>query len=106
VQGTVTGGPSAAQLWGLLFVRDTPIRAGDEVKIVWRMTGTGDLRLTATAPDGTSQPLTFGPEFHSGSTYQRPGQEWGAGYRFTQPGCWTLRATRDDGAAEVALTVA
>lgn len=100
VQGTATAG----QLWGLLF-HTGAFRVGDEVKIVWRMTGRGDLHLTATAAAGVRKPLAWGPEPHSGSNYHRPGDEWGAGYRFTQSGCWNLHAARDDTAADVWLWV-
>lgn len=99
----VQGSASRGQLWGLLFLQGDSIRAGDEVKIVWRMTGHGDIRLTATAPNGRQAPLAWGPEPHLGSSYQRPGEEWGAGYRFTRPGCWTLTAARDDTKATVWL---
>lgn len=101
VQGTATSG----QLWGLVLVPKFPIRVDQDVKIVWRMTGQGDLLLTVTAPDGTAAPLAWGPEPHTGSNYDRPGEEWGAGYRFTRPGCWTLHAARADTAADVWLTV-
>lgn len=88
-----------------MFVEDMPIRVGDEVKIVWRMTGQGDFQMTVTAPDGIRKPLLFGPEPHPSSNYRRPGEEWGVGYHFTQPGCWTLHAARDDSTADVWLTV-
>lgn len=101
----VRGTPTRGQLWGLMFVEDMPIRVGDEVKIVWRMTGQGDFRMTVTAPDGTRQPPIFGPEPHPKSNYRRPGEEWGVGYHFTKPGCWTLHAARGDSTADVWLTV-
>jgi len=88
-----------------MSVEDGSIRVGDEVKIVWRMTGHGEFRMTVTAPDGTHKPLLFGPEPHPSSTYRRPGEEWGAGYHFTQPGCWNLHAARDGSTADVWLKV-
>ncbi|SEG69763.1 hypothetical protein SAMN04489712_109113 [Thermomonospora echinospora] len=105
VQGTGRG----AQLWGMVMMRHPypPFPVGDtaeeEVKIVWRMTGKGPLRMALTGPDGKARRLAWGPESHSGSTYERPGDEWGTGFRFTEPGCWHLRATRDDVAADVWL---
>jgi hypothetical protein len=101
VKGTATNG----QLWGLMFVDKLPIHVGDEVKIAWRMTGQGDFAMTVTAPDGTRKPLVFGPEPHVDSNYHRPGEEWGTGYHFTQRGCWTLHAARDNSTADVWLTV-
>jgi hypothetical protein len=103
VQGTSRN----AQLWGLLMpqFRYPPLRAGQDVKIVWRMTGSGDIRLSVTGPDGEPRRLVFGPDAHGGSTYERPGEEWGAGYRFTEPGCWHLRAVRGSSVADVWLAV-
>jgi hypothetical protein len=71
-----------------------PPHAGDEVKIVWRMTGNGPLTVTVTAPDGQNHPLVFGPEPHGTSTYHRPGDEWGTGFHFTSPGCWHIHLIR------------
>ncbi|MEZ5411603.1 MAG: hypothetical protein R2761_26455 [Acidimicrobiales bacterium] len=82
-----------------------PISVGQPVKIVWRMTGTGDLAASATSPTGRDLPLTFGPEMHAGSTYDRPGDEWGTGYTFPEPGCWTLHLQRDDAQGDVWLVV-
>jgi hypothetical protein len=82
-----------------------PIRVGEEVKIVWRMTGRGAIRLTSRSPRGQLIPLVFGPSPHAASSYTRPGDEWGAGYRFSQPGCWQLRAQRAQAAGDVWLSV-
>jgi hypothetical protein len=103
----VQGTGRDAQLWGMLMPQHPypPLLAGEDVKIVWRMTGSGDLRLTATGPDGKPGRLTFGPEPHGGSDYTRPGEEWGAGYHFTKAGCWHLRATRGSAVADVWLSV-
>lgn len=101
VQGTGRG----ASLWGLLMFRHWPARAGEQDKIVWRMTGSGELRLTATGPDGRHH-LAWGPEAHGGSNWDKPGDEWGAGYLFTVPGCWDLHAVRGHATADVWLRVA
>jgi hypothetical protein len=95
-------------MWGLIMAAHPhqPLRVNEDVKIVWRITGAGPLRLTSLDPHGRAHPLQWGPVPHlMGSTYHRPGQEWGAGYRFTQPGCWTLRAHRGTSLGEVRLTV-
>jgi hypothetical protein len=96
------------QLWGLIMADgpDSPLRVNEQVKIVWRITGSGELRLTSIAPDGRPHPLQWGPDGHLSSTYRRPGQEWGAGYLFTQPGCWNLHAIRGDATADVWLNIA
>ena len=97
VEGTGHG----ATLWGLLmFPHPLPARVGDQEKIVWRMTGTGLLTLAAISPDGRHHRLAWGPDAHQGSNWDKPGEEWGAGYVFTTPGCWDLRAVRGDATAE------
>ncbi|MEO3892692.1 hypothetical protein [Nonomuraea sp. B5E05] len=101
VQGTAQD----AELWGLLFVKRTPIRHGDEIKIVWRMTGEGPLHVKATLPGGAAATLVWGPEEHGGSTWRRPGQEWGTGFVFPEPGCWKIELTRTRGSGHVWLAV-
>lgn len=100
----VRGSGRGAEVWGLMFA-PVPLAAGREVKIVWRMTGEGPLRVTAALPDGTAARLTWGPEEHSGSTWHRPGQEWGTGFVFPKPGCWEITLTRDRGSGTVWLPV-
>ena len=104
----VEGSSDRVQLWGLIMADgpDNPLRVNEQVKIVWRITGSGELRLISIAPDGRSHPLQWGPDAHLSSTYRRAGQEWGAGYLFTQPGCWNLRAIRGDATADVWLNIA
>jgi len=102
VHGTSVHG----QLWGLaLGPGHVPPRSGDELKIIWRMTGTGPLHVTFTAPDGRRRPLVFGPEAHAVSDYHRPGDEWGTGFRFSGPGCWHIRLTRNTTSGDVWLNV-
>jgi hypothetical protein len=85
---------SGTSVWALLFRNDGPVRAGEQVKIVVRMTGAGDLEVTPIEPDGSTATLDWGPEPHGGSTFQRPGDEWGIGVTFTEPGCWTIALRR------------
>jgi hypothetical protein len=90
VMGTAPGG----SLYGLLFAGEPPVVvAGQQVKIVWRMTGTGALTASAHSGDTAAQ-LTFGPEAHGGSNYVRPGDEWGTGWIFPTPGCWDVHLAR------------
>ena len=92
------------QLAGLV-VGPWPLRAANEVKIVWRMTGTGDVSANATGPNGENATLTLGPEPHGWSTYDRPGEEWGKGWRFPAAGCWHLHLSRTDTQGDVWVTV-
>jgi hypothetical protein len=105
VAAEVRGTAANAELWGLIMTTSSTVRVGDDVKIVWRMTGTGDLVATATAPSGNPAALAWGPDAHGGSNYDRPGDEWGVGYVFTEPGCWHLALRRTDTAGDVWLDV-
>ena len=67
-----------------------PPEVGDTLKVVWRVTGSGPLRVTFTSPSGTSKALDFGPEPHLASTFRHPGDEWGTGFGFDAPGCWKI----------------
>ncbi|WP_375407186.1 hypothetical protein [uncultured Amnibacterium sp.] len=64
------------------------------VKEVLRVTGSGDLTLELTGPDGKGRHLDWGPEPHTTSNYNRPGDEWGIGTSFDRSGCWSLSAIR------------
>jgi hypothetical protein len=102
----VEGTGHDATLWGLLmFPHALPAQVGDQEKIVWRMTGTGLLTLEAIGPDGTHHRLAWGPDAHMSSTWDKPGDEWGAGYVFASPGCWDLRAIRGNATADVWILV-
>jgi hypothetical protein len=103
----VHGSGDNATLYGLIMAqKPMPVRADEDVKIVWRMTGSGPLQLSTVSPAGTAVALRWGPEAHGGSNYDRPGDEWGAGYLFTTAGCWHLHAQRTTGSADVWLEVA
>ncbi|TDC05145.1 hypothetical protein E1267_20555 [Nonomuraea longispora] len=65
----------------------------------------GPLRVAASLPDGTAATLVRGPEEHGGSSRRRPGQEWGTGFVFPEPGCWKVELTRTRGAGHVLLDV-
>lgn len=93
VQGTASAGVTA---YGLIF-SNTPSALpadGTTVKLVVRMTGKGPFSAHLTAPDGTERALDWGPELHGGSTFHRPGAEWGTGFSFDRPGCWQLNLER------------
>jgi hypothetical protein len=96
-----------ATIYGLVFLTHPgPVRAGEELKIVWRMTGQGDLSVSYFAPDGRPGVLTFGPERHGGSNYDRPGDEWGTGFSLDAAGCWHIHLERSVGSGDVWLPVA
>ena len=103
--GDIQGQATGATLWALPFA-SVPFRTGHEVKIVWRMTGSGSPRFTATGPSGEDpDALQWGPEEHFGSSWMRPGDEWGTGFRFTDAGCWRITVRRDDGSGSIWVRV-
>jgi hypothetical protein len=98
--------PAGASLWGLVFAKSLPLRAGaDALKIVWRMTGTGDLHVVADGPNGAQVKPTW-LEYHGGSTWVRPGQEWGTGIVFSEPGCWQVHLWRSNVSGSASFLVA
>lgn len=96
---------SNGELWALLFFDKA--QTGKDLKIVWRMTGSGEqFSIQAKHEDGTTASPIWGPEYHGGSSWHRPGEEWGAGFNFPKPGCWTLTVTRGSTVGHISLDVA
>ncbi|WP_419818174.1 hypothetical protein [Glaciibacter flavus] len=103
VQGTSTDGST---LYGLIMASTVPLAASDDTaKFVWRMTGDGAVTVRVTDPAGHEKTPAWGPERHGGSSYHRPGDEWGTGIVLSQPGCWTVHLHRSTGDADVWLDV-
>ena len=103
VQGTGTDGST---LYGLIMASTVPLAASDDTaKFVWRMTGDGAVTVRVTDPAGHEKTPAWGPERHGGSTYHRPGDEWGTGIVLSEPGCWTVHLHRSTGDADVWLDV-
>jgi hypothetical protein len=100
VRGVITGG----RLWALLFYAP-PAPALTEVKIVIRMTGSGPFHVRALGPRGGRISPVWGPEAHGGSNWNRPGDEWGTGWKFRAPGCWRLHARRSHLTGDIWLQV-
>ena len=96
---------STGELWALLFFDKA--QANTEEKIVWRITGTGrQFDIFARHEDGTVIHPIWGPDYHGGSNWERPGDEWGTGFNFPKPGCWTLTVTLGATVGEIRLEVA
>lgn len=102
-------GPDEVEGWALVFNtwdlapgEPLTIPTGKEAKIVWRLTGDGDLSFRAIGPKGEVENLVWGPEQHGGSNWERPGEEWGTGWLLPATGCWTLEVTR--GAAVLSIS--
>jgi hypothetical protein len=102
VQGTATN----AELWGLIeSTTGIPPLAKSEVKIVWRMTGSGDFTIVALGPHGMNVSPSQGPAEHLGSNWNRPGDEWGTVFTFPVAGCWDLHTTRNNAFGDVWLHI-
>jgi hypothetical protein len=101
VQGIMSTG---GEMWALLFF-DKP-HAKEELKIVWRITGSGkDFTVQAKNVDGTVVGPIWGPIDHGGSSWDRPGYEWGTGFNIPEPGCWTFTVTRGSTIGEIRLSI-
>ena len=87
-----------ATAWALLWAQP-PFEVGAEVKMVFRVTGSGEFAISAIHENGTSVepswpsggPTQRGP---NESNYDRPGDEWALAYTFPQSGCWNLHVDR------------
>jgi hypothetical protein len=117
----LTGNAGEAQLvttdsfeaWSLWFTRsplpsNSPIKLanGEEVKVVWSVTGDGEFSVIAAKADGTLMELDWGPDAHGGSNWGVPGDEWGTGWTFPEAGCWTFTVTRGSEVARLTVEVA
>lgn len=101
-----TSGSDTTQVWALLMPTGSlPVRAHESVKIVWKMTGSGSLRLVGIGPDGMSLAPMAGPQQHGSSNWARPGDEWGSQFLFPTAGCWDLHATRGEASGDIWLEV-
>jgi hypothetical protein len=106
-QGTATRGSVWALFFPSLGMHWQPGRAvftgavGKDFKIVFRVTGSGPIRLSARGANGTTLTPDWGPQAHGGSTWNRPGGEWGVGFTFPTPGCYRLHAARSGTVGDV-----
>jgi hypothetical protein len=94
----------SGRVWALALGA-VPATVGHDVKVVWRVTGTGPLKVTFRDPTGDRHALAFGPEEHSASTFEHPGREWGTGFSFDTPGCWTVQVARTGTVGTVGIPV-
>jgi DNA-binding beta-propeller fold protein YncE len=89
-----------------LYALGLAATAGHQTKIVWRMTGEGDLRMFAENAAGTRVTPYWMQQHTLGSNWNRPGDEWGTGWTFPSAGCWRIFAIRDTVAGDAWFTVA
>jgi hypothetical protein len=99
------GQATNAELWALVFANPQSIHAGQKIKIVWRMTGSGDFHVVARHKGDVQVNPTQGPVPHTGSNWNRPGGEWGTEFKFPLSGCWDLHATFGTASGEIWIMV-
>jgi len=92
-------------VWALLFPYHLPVWSNEDLKIVWRMTGSGLFNLQAQNSNGRVIMPIWGPEAHGGSSWDRPGYEWGTGFNFPEGGCWHIVVTRGNDNGSIDLWV-
>ncbi len=112
--GDVQAASRDMEVWALFFATYSGLAPGEpvfvlkdqEIKIVWRATGDGDAEFRALGPDGASTSPIWGPDAHSGSTWDsHPGDEWGTGWVFPEAGCWSLELRRGESLAYLDVEV-
>jgi len=101
----IQGRSETQTLWALLFPYHLPVWSDEDLKIVLRMTGNGKFSVAAQHTDGTVIQPIFGPEPHGGSSWHRPGDEWGTGFHFPEAGCWRILVQYGTDTGEVDLLV-
>ncbi len=101
IKGTMD---SDGELWALLFFNKA--HANEDLKFVWRITGIGgEFTVQAQHENGITTLPIWGPEYHESSSWQRPGVEYGTGFNFPEPGCWTITVSRGATKGEIYLNV-
>jgi hypothetical protein len=105
------GTASTGDLWARFFARLAGGHSailngilGKETKIVWRLQGSGEADFTAITPSGRELRPAWVSR-HEGSSWTRPGDEWGTGFVFSETGCWQIRVQRDDVRGDLLLVV-
>lgn len=88
------------EAWGLLW-QTPPLTIDQEIKMVWRATGSGEIQIRAISEEGDVIEPTWGPDLHADSNFDRPGDEYGSAFVFPSPGCWEIEITRGNDSAHV-----
>lgn len=101
IQGTAT---PQHEIWELIL-GPFPLRAAVVEEVIIRMTGVGDALIYADGPQGQQIAPSAGPEAHAGSSWNRPGQEWGMQFVFKSPGCWNIRVVLRGGLGTVPIAI-
>lgn len=103
----VYGTPKGGTVWAW-FMAGYPPQSGTEDKTVWRLDGANDSgspTFALTGPAGQTGRLNWGPQEHGGSTWNRPGREFGTGLLFPTAGCWDVHVTLGQLTGDVYIVV-
>lgn len=92
------------EVWGLLW-QAPPLDVELQVKMVWTATGSGDFQIRARNESNAELQPSWGPNLHSDSNLNRPGDEWGTAFTFPSPGCWEIEIGRGTDTARVWVQV-
>ena len=93
--GGVAGEAVNGEFW-VLAPGEEMLTVGRDIKVVFRLTGSGPAAAFIVSPDGERVELTGRLQPHTGSNFDRPGEEWGAFFEPDEPGCWELIVERGD----------
>lgn len=98
---------SRGSFWALFFT-PVPPPAGKDIKVVWRMTGSGDFKFRASDSGGEVIGTVGNPQPHgvNGSNWNHPGFEVGTGFNFPHSGCWDVHVARSNVDGDLWLEVA
>ncbi len=91
----VRGAAAAGSVLWALVSGPVPVPSGSEVTILWSMSGSPKLRLTAVGSDGSHvQPSVL--LLDAGAVWDRSGIPWTSTFTFPLAGCWRIVAQRGD----------
>lgn len=96
VTAAVEGGNARA-----VVMEGRPFLADVEIKMVWKLTGSGPLDLFATGARDVAPHLTE----HSFPGLEGPGDEWAATFTFPKTGCYVLHANRTGTSAYIKIMI-
>lgn len=103
IKGTQSG---KSELWALIDGPFPPVRSGVDMKVIVKVAGSGPMSTYADGPEQVQLLPDWGPQPHTGSSWNRPGDEWGSGFTFSEPGCWNIRVVRGTTRGSIPITVA
>lgn len=112
--GDIQADSGEIEVWALFFATYSGLAVGEpvfvpqgeEIKIVWRATGEGDVSFQGLGPNGSSVSPIWGPDGPRSSNWDsHPGEEWGTGWIFPEAGCWSIELRRGDSIAYLDVDV-